>query len=146
MRGEAGFSLIEMLVALAVMALATGMVILSGAGGNSLASETDRFIASLAMARDQALIENRAVAVEVSEAGYQASVRSRLGPVAPVMPPSTWEPGTSVAAGDGRLPVMLIFDPVGLAEPARFTLFRGVAREQVAIDTSGQIRRLSDDP
>lgn len=146
MRGEAGFSLIETLVVLAVMALATSTVILASGGGNSLGAETDRFVASLTAARDQALIENRVVTMEVSETGYRASVRSRLGPVSPASPPENWEQGTSVATPDGRLPVVLVFDPVGLAEPAQFTLFRGNANERVTVEASGEIRRLADGP
>jgi general secretion pathway protein H len=144
MRGEEGFSLIEMLVALAIVALATGMVIFTGGGRGQLAAETDRFIASLAAARDQALIENRLVTVEVSDDGYQTRVHSRLGLTAPAASPAIWEQGTSVATTDGRLPALLTFDPVGLTEPARLTLFRDGAVERIAVEASGEIRRVAD--
>jgi general secretion pathway protein H len=146
MRGEEGFSLIEMLVALAVMALVTGLVIFTGpASGGSLAAETDRFIVSLATARDLALIESRVVTVEVSETGHLTTVHSRLVPGTQPAAPESWSKGTTVATSDGRLPALVTFDPVGLTEPATFTLYRDGAMQRVAIDPSGEIRRVSDD-
>lgn len=146
MRGEDGFSLIEMLVALAVMGLVTGLVIFTGpAAGGSLGAETDRFIVSLADARDLALIESRVVTMEVSESGYTTTVHSRLGPATAPAAPQTWSSGTTVATVDGRLPALLTFDPVGLTEPATFTLYRDGVSQTVAIDPSGAIRRVSGD-
>lgn len=144
MRRDAGFSLIEMLVALTIMALAAGVALLAANNGMSLASEADRFIAALSTARDRSVIENRIVQVEVSETGYSAVVRARLGPAIAESEPGKWEPGTSVAATNRNLPIVLMFDPVGLTEPAEFTLFRGRARERVAVDSSGQITRADD--
>jgi general secretion pathway protein H len=144
MRGEDGFSLIEMLVALSVMALVTGLVIFTGpAAGGSLAAETDRFVVSLADARDLALIESRVVTVEVSESGYATTVHSRLMPAAAPGAPQNWSEGTTVATGDGRLPALLTFDPVGLTEPMSFTLYRDGITQRIAIDPSGEIRRVS---
>ena len=142
MRGEEGFSLIELLVALTVMSLATGLVILTGTTQNRLAAETDRFVASLAAARDQALIENRVVTVEISEDGYQARVHSRLMPATLPIAPQIWEQGTSIAVEDGRLPALLTFDSVGLSEPTQLTLYRDGVTERVAVDASGEIRRI----
>jgi general secretion pathway protein H len=142
---EAGFSLIELLVALSIMALATSMVIFTSAGAErSLAAETDQLIASLVAARDLALVENRTVTVELSEAGYQTTVRSRLAGPRPAAPLVSWQAGTSIATRDDRLPTLLLFDPVGLAEPARLTLFRKGAMQRISIASSGEIRRVSD--
>jgi general secretion pathway protein H len=141
---EAGFSLIEMMVVLAIVSLAAGLVVVSAPGpSGQLASETDRLIRSLVAARDLALIENRTVMVEVSETGYATRAASRLGPAREIeMTP--WNEQTTVAAGDGRLPAIVVFDPVGLAEPASFTLFSGGAKDGVAIEPSGRIARLSE--
>jgi general secretion pathway protein H len=145
MRGEDGFSLIEMLVALAVMALVTGLVIFTGpASGGSLAAETDRFIVSLASARDLALIERRTVTVEISETGHATTVHSRLAPATRPVAPEGWIKGTTIATSDGRLPALVTFDPVGLTEPATFTFYRDGAMQRIAIDSSGEIRRIPD--
>lgn len=144
MRGQDGFSLIEMLVALTVMALVTGLVIVTGhASGGSLAAETDRFISSLATARDLALIESRVVTVEISESGYSTGVQSRHFSTGTSPAPESWSKGTTVATGDGRLPALLRFDPVGLTEPATVTLYRDGAIQSVTVGPSGEITRAS---
>jgi general secretion pathway protein H len=144
MRHEAGFSLIEMMVVLAIVSLATGLVIISAPGpSNQLAQETDRLIRSLLAARDLALIENRTVTVEISETGYATRVASRVG-LAREIETTSWNERTTVAADDGRLPAIVTFDPMGLAEPASFTLFSGGAKDGIVIDPSGRMTRLSD--
>jgi len=144
MRREAGFSLIEMMVVLAIVSLAAGLVVVNAPGpSGQLANETDRLIRSLVAARDLALVENRTVMVDVTETGYATRVASRLGPAREVeMTP--WNERTTVAAGDGRLPAIIVFDPVGLAEPASFTLFNEGAKDGIAIAPSGRIARLDE--
>jgi len=145
MRRDAGFSLIEMLAALAIMALAAGLVVMSIPNPSGrLADETDELIRNLVAARDLALVENRTVTVEIGETGYETRIARRLGP------PETrtqvnWRPDTSVAMGDGRLPAAILFDSVGLTESAAITLFRDGRKDGVAIDASGRIGRLADD-
>ena len=144
MRREAGFSLIEMMVVLAIVSLAAGLVVVNAPGpSGQLANETDRLIRSLVAARDLALVENRTVMVEVTETGYATRVASRLGPAREVEMTS-WNERTTVAAGDGRLPAIIVFDPVGLAEPASFTLFNEDAKDGVVIAPSGRIARLDE--
>lgn len=145
MRRETGFSLIEMMVVLAIISLAAGLVVVNMPGrSGQLSQETDALIRSIVAARDLALIENRTVMVEVSETGYATRVASRLGAPRDV-DTAQWSEGTTVTAVDGRLPAIIAFDPVGLTEPASFILFNGAARDGVVIDPSGRIARLSDD-
>lgn len=145
MRRDAGFSLIELLTALAVMSLAAGLVVMNSPGPtHRLADETDGLIRSLAAARDMALVENRTVAMEITETGYAVRVTRRLGPP-DIQPVTPWRSGTSIAIGDSRLPGLIVFDPVGLANAAELTLFNGGASESVLIETSGRIRRRGDD-
>jgi general secretion pathway protein H len=144
MRREAGFSLIEMMVVLAIVSLAAGLIVVSAQGrSGQLAQETDRLIRSLVAARDLALIENRTVMVEISETGYATRVASRIGPPREVEQ-VPWNAATSVAAGDGRLPAVVAFDPVGLTEAAAFTLFSANVRDGVTITPSGQIARMNE--
>jgi type II secretion system protein H len=145
MRRDGGFSLIEMMVVLATVSLAAGLVVVNAPGrSGQLAQETDSLIRSLVAARDMALIENRTVMLEISEAGYATHITGRIGPPRAVER-AQWNDGTTIAAADGRLPAIIAFDPVGLAEPASFTLFNGGSRDGVVIDLSGRIARLGDD-
>jgi len=144
MQREAGFSLIEMMVVLAVVSLAAGLVVVSAQGrSGQLAQETDRLIRSLVAARDLALIENRTVVVEISDTGYATRVASRVGPPREVEQ-TLWNSATAVAAGDGRLPAVIAFDSVGLTEAASFTLFSENARDGVTIAASGRIARIGE--
>ena len=144
MRHEAGFSLIEMMVVLAIVSLATGLVIINAPGpSRQLAHETDGLIRSLVAARDLALIENRVVMVEISETGYTTRVASRVGPAREIET-TPWSERTTVATDDGRLPAIVAFDPMGLTEPASFTLFSDGAKDGVVIDPSGRMARLSE--
>jgi general secretion pathway protein H len=146
MRREDGFSLIEMLVAVAIMSLAAGLVVMTAPGpSQQLAHETDGLIRSLVAARDLALVENRVVTVQIGEAGYETRVVRRLRGLE-TTGKTAWSNGTTVATADGRLPALIVFDPIGLAEPAHVTLFRERARDGVVIAGSGQIGRLNDAP
>lgn len=145
MRRDAGFSLIEMLAALAIMALAAGLVVMSIPNPSGrLADETDELIRNLVAARDLALVENRTVTFEIGETGYETRIARRLGP-AETRAQVDWRPDTSVAMDDGRLPAAILFDSVGLTEPAAITLFRNGRKDGVLIDASGRIGRLADD-
>lgn len=145
MRGEEGFSLIELLVALIIMSMVTSIAILTNTSHNRLAVETDRLIASLKDARDRAVIENQTVTVEISDEGYQARTHTRIASPAADSTQQAWEQGTSAAIADGALPAVLTFDPVGLAEPITLTLYRDGIIERIAIDAAGEIRRAGDD-
>jgi general secretion pathway protein H len=140
-RSEEGFSLIEMMVTLAVMALVAGYVVINvSTSSPSLAAETDRFSASLSAARDLALIENRVVTVEISTDGYRTLRRSLRG-AEEVVPLTPWNDGTSVAPANGRLPLLVTFDPIGLADPASLVLNRNGRTQALTINPAGEIRR-----
>lgn len=146
MRRDAGFSIIEMMVALTIIALAAGAVIMSvGSPGGTLAAQTDRLIASLAAARDQALIANRTVSVEISEAGYRTIIHSQVAPPT-ISEVETWAEGVFVTMPESAMPAMVTFDPVGLAVGAQIYLKRGAASDGVIVLASGQIRRPGDAP
>lgn len=144
MNRQAGFSLIEMMVALTIMALAASVVVMTvGSPGGTLAAQTDRLISGLAAARDQALVENRMVSVEISETGFRTIVRSHVGPPA-LGRTESWDHGVSVTSPDGDLPMIVTFDPVGLADVASISLTKGNAGDGVVVEASGRIRRPHD--
>jgi general secretion pathway protein H len=141
---DAGFSLVEMLVVLAVVGLAASTVILAVPGRSmSLAREADLFAHQLLEARDLALIRNRPVMVEIDAAGYAVRLQEAGGWLKPVEA-ALWTDDASVSAEGGPLPVSVVFDPMGMAEPAVITLRRRGGAETVAVDAVGDVRRLGE--
>ena len=71
-----GFTLIELMVVLVIIGLAAAAVVLAmPEPGGSLAGEADRFAARAKAARDTAILESRAVAVQIGRGGYEVARR-----------------------------------------------------------------------
>lgn len=144
MQHQAGFSLIEMMVALTVMALAAGLVVMTvGAPGGGVSAQTDRLIAGLQAARDRALSSNRHVSVEITAAGFR-TITHALSAAPDIAQLEAWPEGLSVSSPGKDLPLMFRFDPIGLAEGGVIELMQGAARDGLSVETSGSIRRLDD--
>lgn len=129
---QAGFTLVEMMVVIVIFALAAAAVVLAmPETGGSLQSEAERFAARAKAARDGAIIESRAAALDVTAAGYDVSRRVDGA----WQPAGTyeWVQGTAVEGGRTR------FDSTGLAEPLQVTLRRGERRVAVEIRSDGTI-------
>ncbi len=132
-QGETGFTLVELMVVLVILGLAAAAVMLAlPEGGGSLAGEADRFAARAKAARDTAILESRAVALQIGRGGYE--VARREGGVWRTETHYDWARHTVPEVG-GSSEASLRFDSTGFSEPARVTLRRNDAR--VAIDISG---------
>lgn len=133
--GSEGFTLVEVLVVVVIIALAGALTVLALPDPRpSLVSETERFAATLAKARDQAVLTNRVAAVRVDADGYALTGAD----------PVAWAEGDTVTIltpdGAGAPAASLSFDPTGVVDPATLTLRRGDARAQVSVDQAGQVR------
>lgn len=141
---QCGFSLVEMLVTLALAALAATLIV-GGAmpSGGSLGEETDRLAAHLVGARDRAIMTNRPVRITLDAEGYRETVRNRNGwsPGDDASPTTHWKAGTSFAADGENADVHIVFDPVGLTEPVTIRLFRDRTTEALVVSGAGDIRR-----
>jgi general secretion pathway protein H len=141
-RREAGFTLTELMVVLAIIGLLASVVVLSTTGGQpSGAREAEQFAARLVRARDEALMTNRAVEVAVSPRGYAFRVGGPQGWTPLEEGPfqeATWSPDTRLSAGDQADRVE--FDPAGVATPADFVITRGRLSSRVSVDTAGNVR------
>ena len=132
-RKEAGFTLIELMVVLVIIGLATAAVMLSlPEAGGSLAGEADRFAARPRGARDTATLESRAVALQMGRGGYDVARREN----------DAWRTEAHYAWAERTVPdvggsseASIRFDSTGFSEPARITLRRGEAH--MAIDIAG---------
>ena len=132
-RNEAGFTLVELMVVLVIIGLAAAAVMLAlPEAGGSLAGEADRFAARARAARDSAILESRAVALQVGRGGYE--VARREGGVWRTEAHYDWAQRTVPDVG-GSPEASVRFDSTGFAEPARVTLRRG--EERMAIDIAG---------
>lgn len=132
-REERGFTLVELMVVLVIIGLATAAVMLAmPQAGGSLAGEADRFAARAKAARDTAIIESRAITLQIGRGGYQ--VARRENDAWRTEAHYDWAQRTIPDIG-GDSEANIRFDSTGFAEPARITLRRG--EEHVAIDIAG---------
>lgn len=136
---RAGFTLVELLMVVAIIGLAAGAVVLSVPDPRpSVAEDAERFAARLSRAREEAILTNRPVAVDATQAGYgfmvfDGSAWSALaeGPFGP----ETWAAGTTVAPSEIRV----VFDPTGVAEPGTLTLTRERNSRSITVDGAGEV-------
>jgi general secretion pathway protein H len=143
-RCPAGFTLVELLVVITLIGLVSGLAVLSmGDGRPSLGAEAERFAARLVRAREEAVLTNRTVEVEVTPQGY-AFFRRRGGERLPLedgpFGTELWEKDTRVGAGQVQEPATLAFDPTGAAGPFEVVLQRGADRTRVTVDSAGEVR------
>ncbi|MCS6627075.1 GspH/FimT family pseudopilin [Roseibacterium beibuensis] len=137
---RAGFTLVELLMTVAIIGLAAGTVVMSVPDPRpSVAEDAERFAARLSRAGEEAVLTNRPVAVEATAAGYGFSVFDGAdwspltdGPFGP----EAWSDGITVAPAE---PVRVVFDPTGVAEPATVTLSRDGKAARVAVDGAGEV-------
>ncbi|MNH53328.1 Type II transport protein GspH [compost metagenome] len=130
----------------AIVGLAAGAVVLAVPDPRPpVGDEAERFAARLVRAREEALLTNRAIAVEMTASGYDFSsfdgVRWTVLADGPFSE-EKWAEDTVVRSG-GRLgsgPLQVVFDPTGAAEPAVVILSRKGREMTVAVDAAGEVR------
>lgn len=132
-RRRQGFTLVELMVVLVIIGLAaTAVVLAMPEPGGSLAGEAERFAARAKAARDTAILESRAVAVQIGRGGYEVA-RRRAG-AWQTEARYDWAERTAPDLPGGA-PASIRFDSTGSAEPARVMLRRG--GDQAVIDVTG---------
>lgn len=151
---DAGFTLVEALTTLAVIALMAGAVVIMTPGpGRKTHAFAEQFAARVAMASDESVISNNVLALVVREDGFGFSrlyedgwrVIDHSSPLAfrpwPAEIDYTLE-STAIESEDGRI---ARFDALGAATPAVIVLAGDGARWRIAIDGQGRAHVTSAD-
>ena len=140
---QRGFTLVELVVVLAIVGLLAGMVALTLPDeASSFRRETETFAGLLSRARDEAILGMREVQVTADARGYDVAQRRfdgwrplRAGPFAA----TAWHEGTRPLHADDRQRTTFRFDPTGGAQPAEVLLANGAARMRVRVDIAGTV-------
>lgn len=140
-----GFTLVELMIALSVMALLASAVVMTvGGGGNQPAGEAARFASRLAAARDRAVLSGRPISAWISPSGYGFD-QHQQGRWMPLderpFEAENWAAGTAVAAtGRSGSQSRLRFDSLGLPDqPMEVALVQGERRATVRVSASGEV-------
>jgi general secretion pathway protein H len=144
-REPGGFTLVELMVVLAIMALAATAVVLTIPGEErTVRSEADRLAARLAAARDIAVVEGRSVAVTFAPSGY--GFERRIAGEWQPLPGRAFErrnwPGDVRFSAGGQGAARVLFDRIGTSPtPQALMLAGGDAREIVRVSATGEVSR-----
>jgi general secretion pathway protein H len=137
---EAGFTLVELVVAIAIIGIASAAILLAMPGpAEAVQREAARVAARAVAARDLAILTGHGVELVTAPAGWMLQTT-------PPLPAAAAAPGLArLQLADGiRLDCdpagPIRFDATGLATPAQLTLSGpGGHRARVTIDAAGQI-------
>ena len=139
---DRGFTLIELVVVLAIVALGAAAVLFSVPGPErSLRDSSERLAAQAAALRDQAVLDGQPMAIRIGSDGYgfehfdgRAWVAEQEKPFRAVKL-SEGMTVTAVPAGEQRIR----FDTTGLADPVVLSLgYQGLSRT-IRVDAGGGV-------
>lgn len=139
-----GFTLLEVLVVVAIMGMAASAVIMTLPDDDAaLYRQADDFGRRLQHARDEAILGGRPVQVSVEPGGYRFARRD-FGRWVPLdqgpFVARAWEDGVQPALPQRQPRLGFRFGPTGDSEPQTVLLARGEARVQVQVGSGGEVR------
>lgn len=142
-RDERGFTLVELMIVLVIIGLASAVVVLTLPAANGGArAEAITFAARAAALRDRAVVEGRTMGLWATASGYGFE-RREGGQWAPLtdrtLARDDWRRGTAVSI-DGGNQGRLSFDRVGLPDaPMTLEFTAGGSVAKVVINAGGEV-------
>ncbi len=143
-QNSAGFTLVELMVVLLIIGLMASVVVFSfPSGGSALEEDAQRFAARTAALRDNAILQSRPMAVQVTPSGYSFLER-RKGSWSVIedkpFVSTNWSSGVTAATGETG-PMMISFESTGLpSEQAELVLQGDEQSRRVLIAPMGDVK------
>ncbi|WP_182466819.1 GspH/FimT family pseudopilin [Sphingomonas gilva] len=139
---DSGFTLVELMVVVAIIGMAAGAVVMSmPSGDGAVRSAAEKLAARTTVARDLAIVDGRATILVVNSDGYTFAQRS-----GGVMRPLEQRGLRQAALPEGMRAMLgnrsageVRFDPTGLADPATVMLTSGGTSATVRIAADGSV-------
>ncbi len=143
---ERGFTLVELMVVMAIIGLASAAVVLAMPDPRGdLRADAERFAARAHAAQDAAVIEARDMALWVRAGGYGFE-RYERGHWRKLddkpFGPQIWSGGTQALVGEAGA-ARVVFDTTGAGAPLDVTLVRDAQKVRIHLDADGTIRVVS---
>lgn len=141
---EHGFTLVELMVVIVIMGLMAAVVVLSFPDSNGQPDQDARkFAVRTAALRDNAILQSRPMAVQVTSSGYSFLER-RKGSWSVVedkpFRSTSWSEGVEVALDDSGS-LLISFESTGLpGDQAKVILVAGDLERSISIAPMGEVR------
>jgi|TARA_R100001244_G_scaffold6593_27_gene8284 general secretion pathway protein H len=138
-----GFTLVELMVVLLIIGLMASVVVFSFPGGsNTLEEDAQRFAARTAALRDNAILQSRPMAVQVTPSGYSFMERRKGSwSVLEDKPFVSTDWSNGVTAKTGEKPMMISFESTGLpSDQAELLLQSEAQSRRVLIAPMGDVK------
>ncbi|WP_417612788.1 type II secretion system minor pseudopilin GspH [Parasphingorhabdus sp.] len=139
-----GFTLVELMVVLLIIGLMASVVVFSFPSGSSaLEEDAQRFAARTAALRDNAILQSRPMAVQVTPSGYSFLER-RKGNWSVIedkpFVSTNWSDGVTAQTGEAG-PMMISFESTGLpSDQAELVLQASDQSRSVLIAAMGDVK------
>lgn len=150
MKKRAGFTLIEILVVVAIVATVAGAIGLSFSGteARSVRREADQLALLIRSAREQAVLENRLFVVLFTRTGYRFMTPDEKGVLSPVaddvlrdrrLASGVEIDGVNVEGRSLAEDPRIVLSPTGEATPAEVFFLKDGVRNAVRVQTDGTV-------